>query len=122
MESDTEADIWKVQEFFKSQLIRTESVNIGKKELEIETIFKQRDDAFNFDVLLAILDTETDEVEAEFLEALTEIAGKKWFPCASCTKVCKSKGGLTRHINSKHREAAATSQSSNFAPENNFSL
>ena len=29
---------------------------------------------------------------------------------------------MTRHINSKHREAAATSQPSNFAPENNFSL
>ena len=77
MESDTEADIWNVQEFSKSQLIGTESVNISEKELEIETIFKHRDDAFNLDVSLAILDTETDEVEAEFLEALTEIAGKK---------------------------------------------
>ena len=42
MESDTEADIWKVQEFSKSQLIRTKSVNISEKELEIETIFKHR--------------------------------------------------------------------------------
>ena len=42
MQSDTEADIGKVQEFSKSQLIGTERVNIGKKELEIETIFKQR--------------------------------------------------------------------------------
>ena len=77
MESDTEANIWNVQEFSKLQLIGTESVNIGEKELEIETIFKQRDDAFNLDVSLAILDIETDQVEAEFLEALTEIAGKK---------------------------------------------
>ena len=77
MESNTEADIWRVQEFSKLQLIGTESVNIGEKELENETIFKQRDDAFNLDVSLAILDIETDEVEAEFLEALTEIAGKK---------------------------------------------
>ena len=77
MESDTEADIWNVQEFSKSQLIGTESANIGEKELEIETIFKQRDDAFNLNVSLAMLDTETDEVDAEFLEALTEIAGKK---------------------------------------------
>ena len=53
---------------------------------------------------------------------MTEIAGKKWFSCASCTKVCKSKGDLTRLINSKHREAAATSESNNFASENNFSL
>ena len=41
-----------------------------------------------------------------FLEALTEIEGKKSFPFPNCTKVCKSKGGLTKHTNSKHREAA----------------
>ena len=122
MESDTEADIGNVQEFSKAQLIGTEIENIGEKELEIETIFEQRDDAFNLDVSLTILDAETDEVDAEFFEALTEIAGKKSFPSASCTKVCKSKGGLTRHINSKHREAATTSESGNFARENNFSL
>ena len=29
------------------------------------------------------------------------------FPCPNCTKVCKSKGGLTRHTNFKDREAAA---------------
>ena len=122
MESDTEADIGNVQEFSKAQLIGTEIENIGEKELEIETIFEQRDDAFNLDVSLTILDTETVEVDAEFFEALTEIAGKKSFPCASCTKVCKSKDGLTRHINSKHREAATTSESGNFARENNFLL
>ena len=31
----------------------------------------------------------------------------KSFPCPNCTKVYKSKGGLTKHTNSKHREAAA---------------
>ena len=56
MESNTEADIWNVQEFSKSQLIGTESVKIDENELEIETIFKQRDDALNLDVSLAILD------------------------------------------------------------------
>ena len=100
MESDTEADIGNVQEFSKAQLIGTESENIGEKEFE--TIFEQRDDAFNLDVSLTIVDTETDEVDAEFLEALTEIAGKKSFPCSSCTKVCK--GGLTRHINSNQNK------------------
>ena len=38
MESDTEADIRNIQEFSKSQLIATESVKIGEKELEIKTI------------------------------------------------------------------------------------
>ena len=71
MESDTEADIGNVQEFSKAQLIGTEIENSGEKELEIETIFEQRDDAFNLDVSLTIPDTETDEVDAEFFEALT---------------------------------------------------
>ena len=60
---------------------------------------------FNLNLSFDILDTETDEVDSEFLEALNEIEGRKSFPCPNCTKVCKSKGGLTRHTNSKHREA-----------------
>ena len=39
-----------------------ECENIGEKELELETIFESRDDAFNLNVSLAILETETDEV------------------------------------------------------------
>ena len=33
---------------------------------------------------------------------MTEIEGKKSFECEKCGKICKSKGGLTRHTNSKH--------------------
>ena len=43
------------------------------------------------------------EADKEFIDALVEIEGQKAFPCAKCDKICKSKGGLTRHINSKHR-------------------
>ena len=43
------------------------------------------------------------EVEQEFIDALVEIEGQKEFPCTNCDKICKSKGGLTRHSNSKHR-------------------
>ena len=71
---------------------------------------ESRDDTFytglyNLNLSLDIFDTETDEVDTEFLEALTEIEGKKSFSCSNSTKVCKSKGGLTKHRNSKHREA-----------------
>jgi uncharacterized C2H2 Zn-finger protein len=52
---------------------------------------------------VAVVETESDEVNSEFIEAITEVEGKKSFPCPTCTKVCKSKGGLTRHTNSKHR-------------------
>ncbi len=27
------------------------------------------------------------------------------YPCSKCSKICKSKGGLTKHINSKHGDA-----------------
>ena len=89
MESDKEAEIGDVLDF-PEDIISKESDN---------------GDVFNLDVSLAILDAETDEVDAEFLEAVTEIEGKKSFPCPKCIKVCKSKGGLTKHTNSKHREA-----------------
>lgn len=59
-------------------------------------------DVYNFDVSIAVTETEND---AEFTDALCEIEGKKSLPCAKCNKVCKSKGGLTRHTNSKHSEA-----------------
>ena len=62
------------------------------------------DDLFNFEVSVAIAETETDEMNTEFSDAVNEIDGKKSFPCTLCEKVCKSKGGLTRHTNSKHSE------------------
>ena len=88
----------------------TEFASRSVQESVIESlIFDSKDeeeyDDFNLDVSLAILDTESDEVDAEFLEAMTEIEGKKSFPCPNCSKICKSKGGLTKHTNSKHRES-----------------
>ncbi|CAB4045344.1 Hypothetical predicted protein, partial [Paramuricea clavata] len=49
--------------------------------------------------------TEADvtEVDQEFIDALVEIEGQKEFPYTKCDKICKSKGGLTRHSDSKHR-------------------
>jgi hypothetical protein len=41
-------------------------------------------------------------MEEEIAEALCEISGEKSFPWNSWEKVCKSKGGLTRQVNSKH--------------------
>lgn len=91
---DQEADIGDIQDF-------PEDIT----EEDLENIGEESNEDFNLNVSLAILDTETDELDAEFLEAVTEIEGKKSFPCSYCTKVCKSKGGLTKHTNSKHREA-----------------
>lgn len=67
------------------------------------------DDTYNLNLSVAVVETESDEVDSEFIEAITEIEGKKSFPCPKCTKVCKSKIGLTRHTNSKHRVDSASS-------------
>lgn len=63
-------------------------------------------DTYQLNISLAVVETECDEIESEFNDALTEINGEKSFPCAMCDKVCKSKGGLTRHTNSKHSTVA----------------
>jgi uncharacterized C2H2 Zn-finger protein len=57
---------------------------------------------FNFDVALSVIEGDDETMEEEIAEALCEISGEKSFPCNSCEKVCKSKGGLTRHVNAKH--------------------
>lgn len=62
---------------------------------------------FNFDVALFVVEESQDTMEQEIDDAISEISGEKAFPCASCEKICKSKGGLTRHINSKHKNKTA---------------
>ena len=59
---------------------------------------------FNFEIAMAVLEEDEGDIETDFVEALSEIGGENQFPCDSCDKVCKSKGGLTRHVNSKHRD------------------
>ena len=80
MESDKEVDTGDVQDFPEEILEERECENIGEKELELETIFDSGD-------LIRSL---------SWKRKLT-----KSFPCPNCTKVCKSKGGLTKHTNSK---------------------
>ncbi len=43
--------------------------------------------------------------------------GTKSFPCDQCAKICKSKGGLTRHRRSKHEEQEATASSKSTKPK-----
>ena len=57
---------------------------------------------FNFDIALSVIAGDDQTMEEEIAEALCEISGEKYFPRNSYEKVCKPKGGLTRHVNAKH--------------------
>ena len=83
-----------------------ESENIADVEgpLEAEDDEQDVDDRFNLFFSITVAETGTTEIDNEFNEAVSEIEGKKSFECDKCDKVCKSKGGLTRHTNSKHGE------------------
>ena len=92
MESDKEIDIGDIQNFSEEIRIDEGCENIVENQLDLETNSESQDDTFNtglynLNLSLDILDTETDEIDTEFLEALTEIEGKKLFPCPNCTKV-----------------------------------
>ena len=64
-------------------------------------------DLYLLNLSVTIAEIEGEEIEEEFNDALVEIEGIKSFPCEKCDKVCKSKGGLTRHVNSKHGQVPA---------------
>ena len=57
---------------------------------------------YNFEIALSFIDENEAAMEEEIADAVSEISGEKTFPCESCDKICKSKGGLTRHKNAKH--------------------
>ena len=84
--------------------------NVSDSTVSRDTVIK----AYNFEVSVAIAGRETvnkdDQMEGKFSEAVEEIKGKKAFSCAICNKVCKLKGGLMRHRNSKHSDASFASE------------
>ena len=62
----------------------------------------------NLDEILEFLDEEfflEDEIGSSCLESVAEKAEKeiKSFPCTICPKICKSKQGLSRHVNTTHK-------------------
>ena len=106
MESEEEGAIAAAQVFSEGS---TERRDIGHTSSEEVTVVSQSVDGsggdekvFNLNASLEVL--ESDQLDAEFDDALVEMEGNKSFPCPSCEKICKSKGGLTRHANAKHAE------------------
>ena len=74
----------------------------------------QEEDFFSgedFDAILAAIEdntlVESEEINAELCRVVNEIEEEPSdisFKCEKCCKVCKSKQGLSRHKNSKHRD------------------
>ena len=57
------------------------------------------EDAFYMNVAIDLIENDDLLVENEFVDALNEIDCLVVYPCNMCEKICKSKGGLTRHKN-----------------------
>ena len=68
------------------------------------------------DIIERCAETEDLELDNEFLAALNEIEGQNVFPCSKCSKICKSKGGLTKHTNSKHGGTSTPASVANVKP------
>ena len=66
---------------------------------------------YNLQVTVAVTEAEGEEIEEEFTDALSEIHGRKSFPCSKCDKVCKLKGSLTSNMNSKHDQTSSNKAS-----------
>ena len=95
----------------------------SEQRLRIDTIDSVDDDfpyQFNYYISVAIIEEETDQVELAFLDSVKEIKKEVnlLLARAHCEKICKSKGRLTKYINSKRKEARdiATSEWLNQIP------
>ncbi len=63
---------------------RDMSLLFGDEEGGGEDIMLIDEDLYNIEISVAITETETDEVNSELSDALSEIDGEKSFPCSSC--------------------------------------
>ena len=74
------------------------------RELDAEDESCAVDDVYKLDISVFVAETQTPEADDAFDNAILEMEGKKSFHCDICSKVCKSKAGLTTHHDSKHAE------------------
>ena len=108
MESEKDIFIGDIQDIFVECPEQMEIECFSNDELGLRgPEDKSNDDAFNLNVSIAVLESESDEIDSEFHDALVEIEGEKSFPCPNCDKICKSKGGLKKHTNVKHCDTFA---------------
>ena len=89
------------------KLVQSQEQNLdfekGAEELRVGSNVESYvvDDMYKLDVSVFVTETETPETASAFDDAKLQMEGKKSFHCGVWSNVCKSKGGLTRHRNSK---------------------
>ena len=93
-----------------------EDEEIGSKDVDEELasleqevkddVYYEHFDEFHFAVAMFVVEEGEETIELEFEDAVSVMAGEKAFPCVNCDKICKSKAGLTRHVNAKHGDKA----------------
>ena len=114
MEEILNAEDDKIEEEQGSQhglVANVEEAQLGSSGSQFEDASEVLSDEYQLHLTIAVTEIEGEEIENEFNDALVEIEGMKSFPCSQCEKVCKSKGGLTRHTNAKHNLAASKQNS-----------
>jgi uncharacterized C2H2 Zn-finger protein len=72
---------------------------------------------YNFKIALSFIEEVEATIEEEFADAVSEISGENNFPCKNCGRICKSKGGLTRHKNAKHGNKITAGKENVSAPK-----
>lgn len=102
MESNLEL-IVAVSEPFEAQTVADAAP--GSIEEESQGTYNNGTLSFNFEFAVALIEDNPDTVDTGSTEALNEIEGQSKFPCHSCENICKSIGGLTRYVNSKHSDS-----------------
>ena len=107
----------KQEEHTVRQILSEDSGETSRQRLDIdpslsagseqgESSFDEKTVEYNMNITIDIVETDYQEVENEFVDSIVEIEGSKAFPCSKCGKICKSKGGLTKHTNSKHGDVS----------------
>ena len=62
-------------------------------------------DPYNLNISVAVAETETNEVDNEFNDAIIEMEGEKSFQCEKCGNVCKS--NAEKHAEIELRETVS---------------
>ncbi len=110
-----ERAVWQILSEDSGETLRRRRDTVPPLSTRNEQDINERSHEYNINIVIDIVETDY-EVENEFAASIVEIEGANVFPCSKCSRICKSKGGLTKHTNSKHGNADKVSSPLNTTP------